>query len=127
MIFATSTPVNEAAFPLPNESMRYNEDIELYNNAAVNIVKEFGHEVNDLYALMKDQPLSDHSDVVHYYSRSGAELPAAKVCDCIGKAIDEPVGKINFDKWFDDADSYIGEDWGKKRNSLLNGNTVIGT
>ena len=58
---------------------RYNEDTEAYNEAAVKIVKEYGFEVNDLYALSATLPDEAHSDPVHYYTPIGTEIFANQV------------------------------------------------
>jgi len=70
-VFATSTRV-QSELMSPN-FMRYNEDIERYNEAAVSIVKKYGFGVNDLYAVSAALPLDAHSDKVHYYTSMGTE------------------------------------------------------
>lgn len=71
VIFATSTKV------IPERTnknfMRYNEDVEKYNKVAVDIVKKYGFEVNDLYSLSATLPEEAHSDWVHYYTPMGTE------------------------------------------------------
>jgi protein involved in sex pheromone biosynthesis len=52
---------------------RYNEEIEKYNDAAVKVVRKYGFEVNDLYALSVTLPEEAHSDPVHYYTPEGTE------------------------------------------------------
>lgn len=126
VIFATSTPMYEELFTTPEISVRYNRDIEIYNEAAIRIVKKHGHEINDLYGLMKDKPLSYHSDVAHYYSRNGAKLLAPQVCEAISKTINVEYEPINYDKWFADVESYDGTAWLKKRNELLASNIELG-
>ena len=53
--------------------MRYNKDIENYNKTAVEIVKKYGFEVNDLYSVSTSLPAEAHSDAVHYYTPVGTE------------------------------------------------------
>ncbi len=71
IIFATSTSV--VAEELDGDFRRTNEDIELYNEAAIKIVKKYGFEINDLYTLSKSLPKEAHSDPVHYYTPIGTE------------------------------------------------------
>ncbi len=77
VIFATSTSViSEKMSP---DFKRYNEEIERYNKAAVEIVTKYGFEVNDLYSLSAVVPESVHSDAVHYYTHEGTKLFTDKV------------------------------------------------
>ena len=77
VIFATSTAVQtEKMHP---SFIRYNEDTEAYNEAAEKIVKEYGFEVNDLYALSATLPDEAHSDPTHYYTPIGTEIFANQV------------------------------------------------
>lgn len=86
VIFATSTSViSEKMAP---DFMRYNEDIEKYNQAAVRIVTKYGFEVNDLYAVSKTLPEEAHSDAVHYYTDMGTEFFSKQVLEYIEKALD---------------------------------------
>ena len=71
VIFATSTRV--LSEKMDRNFKRYNEDIEKYNEVAVNIVKKYGFKVNDLYALSKMLPDEAHSDATHYYTSLGTE------------------------------------------------------
>lgn len=72
VIFATSTSVLSERMK-PNFK-RYNEDIEAYNTAAVNVVSKYGFQINDLYAASVTLPAEAHSDAVHYYTPMGTEL-----------------------------------------------------
>ena len=94
VIFATSTAVlSEKMEP---EFKRYNEEIEEYNKAAVEIVKKHGFAVNDLYPISKNLPESAHSDAVHYYTDEGTKAFAAPTLDYISAAlgIEAPECKI---------------------------------
>jgi len=71
VIFATSTSVISERMSV--NFKRYNEEIEEYNKTAVEIVKKYGFEVNDLYALSKSLPEEAHSDAVHYYTPMGTK------------------------------------------------------
>ena len=86
VIFATSTSV--VSEKMQKDFMRYNEDIELYNQAAVRIVTKHGFEVNDLYTLSKSLPDEARSDAVHFYTDMGTEAFARKVLECINKALE---------------------------------------
>ena len=85
-IFATSTSVQEEKM-VPASFMRYNKDIEEYNRTAVEIVKKYGHEVNDLYSVSASLPAEAHSDAVHYYTSIGTEAFTNEVLKAICKAI----------------------------------------
>ena len=126
VIFATTTPMYEELFTTPEISVRYNKDIEKYNEVAVRVVKKYGHEINDLYGLMKDKPLTYHSDVAHYYSRKAEMLIAEQVANCISKCIGAERSDINYDKWFDEAESYTGDEWIKKRTDGINAQIELG-
>ena len=71
VIFATSTRV--LSEKMSKDFKRYNEEIEKYNEAAVNVVKKYGFTVNDLYAVSATLPDEAHSDPVHYYTPMGTE------------------------------------------------------
>lgn len=77
VIFATSTSV--LSEKMDKNFKRYNEDIEEYNRVAVEIVKKYGFEVNDLYSVSLTLDENAHSDPVHYYTTSGTEVFTNKV------------------------------------------------
>lgn len=66
VVFATSTRV--ISEKMSDHFKRYNEEIEEYNKTAVSVVKKYGFEINDLYALSASLPIEAHSDPVHYYT-----------------------------------------------------------
>lgn len=85
VIFATSTSVlSEKMSP---DFKRYNEEIEKYNNAAVETVKKYGFEINDLYSLSTTLPEEAHSDPVHYYTPAGTEAFTNKVLSYVLPAL----------------------------------------
>ena len=86
VIFATSTQVQSEK--MSPDFKRYNEDIEAYNEAAVAIVKKYGFEVNDLYAVSAALPPEAHSDATHYYTPMGTEAFANQVLSCIVPALE---------------------------------------
>ena len=77
VIFATSTRVQSER--MGENFKRYNEEIEAYNAAALEVVKKYGFEVNDLYAVSAALPEEAHSDAVHYYTPMGTEAFANQV------------------------------------------------
>lgn len=105
VIFATSTPVQEELFW---RNYRYNKDVEEYNNAAIEIAKKHGFEINDLYALTKDAPKSYHSDVTHYYTKEGTRLITNKVVECIENCLNIKAKELDYDKLFADTDDVVG-------------------
>ena len=87
IIFATSTPVRECDF-IEEFEMRYNRDVEKFNNIAIDVLKPQGVIINDLYSLMKDTPDSYHSDQTHYYTAEATELMGGAVNRVLCKALD---------------------------------------
>ena len=85
VIFATSTSV-QSEFMSPN-FMRYNEEIEAYNAAAIKVVSKYGFRVNDLYAISVDLPAEAHSDAVHYYTPMGTKSLTEQVLSYILPAL----------------------------------------
>lgn len=85
VIFATSTSVISER--MSKDFKRYNNEIEQYNNVAIEIVKKYGFELNDLYAISKSLPKEAHSDPVHYYTRTGTEAFTKQVLNCISTAL----------------------------------------
>ena len=85
-VFATSTPVIESGY-IDGFEVRYNRDVEKYNEIAVNVLKKHGVIINDLYSLLKDKPESLHSDQTHYYTADATELIGSRVnfviCDIL--------------------------------------------
>ncbi|MBR5309012.1 MAG: hypothetical protein IKU43_09585 [Clostridia bacterium] len=85
VIFATSTRVlSEKMSP---DFKRYNEEIEEYNKAALEVVAKYGFEVDDLYALSASLPEAAHSDAVHYYTPVGTEAFTNKVLSYVVPAL----------------------------------------
>lgn len=81
VIFATSTSVLSEKMDI--NFKRYNEDVEKYNEAAINVVKKYGFKVNDLYTLSTTLPEEAHSDAVHYYTSMGTEAFTKQVLSVI--------------------------------------------
>ena len=85
VIFATSTSV--LSEKMQKDFKRYNEEIEKYNNVAIEIVKRYGFEVNDLYTLSTTLPENAHSDPVHYYTNIGTKAYTNQVLQYLCKAL----------------------------------------
>lgn len=80
IIFALSTAVvEEWARP---DFMRYNSDVEKYNEAAKRVLSEKGVIINDLYTLSASFDNSLHADFVHF-NEEGSQILARAVCDKI--------------------------------------------
>ena len=80
IIFALSTAVvEEWARP---DFMRYNSDIEKYNEVAKRVLSEKGVVINDLYTLSASFDNSLHADFVHF-NEEGSQILARAVCDKI--------------------------------------------
>ena len=77
VIFATSTSVISEKMS-PNFK-RYNEEIEKYNEAAVEVALRHGFEIDDLYSLSTSLSDDAHSDPTHYYTPMGTEAFTNKV------------------------------------------------
>lgn len=107
MIFATSTPCNEEGFRM-SPSKRFNADTERYNQAACEIVLQNGGSINDLYALLKDAPLSYHSDQTHFYTKEGTRVITDQVISCIEKALSVKAQPLDYDALFAEKNDALG-------------------
>ena len=81
IIFALTTPVIEK--DAPNGWMRYNRDIQQYNEAAAALMNRLGVKVNDLYSVAESFDESDYDDWTHFNER-GARILAQKVIQTCG-------------------------------------------
>ncbi len=86
VIFATSTRV--LSEKMDKDFMRSNEDIIRYNAVAVEIVKRYGFEVDDLYTVSAALPDEAHSDPTHYYTPMGTEVLTNAVLSAVLPALD---------------------------------------
>ena len=86
IVFATSTPVDETGF-IQDFETRYNADVEKYNAVACEVMRKYGVIINDLYGLMKDKPLSYHSDQTHFYTAQATELLGKRVVQTLCEAL----------------------------------------
>lgn len=85
VIFATSTSV--LSEKMDKDFKRYNEEIEEYNKAAVEVVKKHGFAINDLYKVSTSLPEEAHSDSVHYYTTMGTKVFADQVLSYVVPAL----------------------------------------
>lgn len=111
IIFATSTPVDEAIFQEKYEMtglMRWNKDTERYNQAACEIVRSLGGEINDLYNLLVDRQGEYHSDQTHYYTKEGTRVITNQVVDCIEKALNIKAKPLDYEQLFEKKNDVIG-------------------
>ena len=81
VIFATSTSV--ISEKMGKDFKRYNEEIEAYNAAAVEVVKRYGFVVNDLYAFSRNLPPEARTGPTHFNSEVGTALMAEAVLACL--------------------------------------------
>lgn len=85
-IFATSTPVQEELYDY--WFSRKNSDIDKINEVACGIVKKYGMRVNDLNALLRNQPKEVFSDKTHFNTPAAREIITKavlkEVCPALG-------------------------------------------
>ncbi len=91
IIFATTTPVSpkKAFLSETNHSIHRNSDIELYNQHAVEFMKENGVIVNDLYSLIiedLDRYVGDGVNDIIHPSVTGVDVLSDAVVSCIKEA-----------------------------------------
>jgi hypothetical protein len=87
MVFATSTRVQEHRYG--KDFKRYNKDVEEYNRIATDIVKKYGFEVDDLYAVSLRIGDIAHSDPTHYNTPEGEAAFSEQVVSCLMPYIEE--------------------------------------
>lgn len=78
VIFATTTPIGPK-----NEYQRSNQDIENYNRAALEILRPMGIAIDDLHALVAQNPRQMLCDDDTHPSEQGVKLIAQSVADSI--------------------------------------------
>ena len=105
VIFATSTPVNEAGF---GDLKRFNKDIEAYNAVACALAEKHGASVNDLYTLLKDVPLSYHSDMTHFYTKDATKIITERVVACIETELGIKGKPLDYDALFGEKKDIVG-------------------
>lgn len=83
-IFATSTRVREELYT--PDFFRSNQDVEWYNQIAVDALEAEGVLINDLYAITKDLTMEYYADWTHF-NETGSNMLAAQVTDVIRRAL----------------------------------------
>ncbi|HBF86343.1 MAG TPA: hypothetical protein DDW54_01540 [Clostridiales bacterium] len=106
MIFATSTPVREKLYV--GDYKRFNSDIELYNEKAIEVIKKNGGEINDLYNTVKNCPVDFYSDMTHLYTEEGTRLVTDKVISVLEKALGVKANKLNYKELFSEQQDVTG-------------------
>lgn len=85
VVWATTTPIDEAAHNAAKASRRHAADVAGYNRIAVGLARAAGFRINDLYAALSQAPLGELllPDGVHFtadgYARIGALVAAALI------------------------------------------------
>lgn len=88
MIYALTTQVIEPGFsPGTNIGMRFNKDIQRYNDIAKNVFHKLGVEINDLWSVSKKLPREAYSDGVHFDTKIGIQALGDKVAECLNHRI----------------------------------------
>ncbi len=105
VIFATSTRIIEEKFV---DNKRYNADTRVYNDAAVEIVKNYGAEINDLYSITENMPESYFIDMSHPYTKEGTKLLTERVVSVIEKALDIRRKDLDYDALFEEQKNITG-------------------
>lgn len=77
IIFATSTHVQQEKYG--EKLKRLNSDIEEYNEAAIDALKDTDTIINDLYAFTKDVSESCRSDMTHFNTPDGVKTLGGQV------------------------------------------------
>ena len=95
IIFATSTAVIEAGNTA--DHFRSNANIEAYNQAAIEALKDTDTIINDLYALTKDAPEEWHSDRTHYKTPKAIQAIGGQVVDVICKELEISAKEIDME------------------------------
>lgn len=86
LVFATSTPVQEELYDY--WFARTNADIDAINKVAVEIAKKHDIKVNDLNALLKNQPKEIFSDKTHFNTPLARELITKAVLKSVCPSLD---------------------------------------
>ena len=80
-VFALSTWVQEDLYL--GEYQRFNSDIRLFNDIAMQTLAPLGVEFNDLYAVSENAPKACWSDVTHFNTVDGIKRVGGQVVDCL--------------------------------------------
>ena len=84
--YVTEQLAGEAEVLFPSENCRF--AVEQFNRIARDVLADFPVEINDLYALMCDQPKSLYSDMTHFYTPEGTKRLGDRVTQVLRTALD---------------------------------------
>ena len=79
LVFATTTPVPDA----PVRPFRSADDVVLYNQLAVGVMREEGVRINDLFAFASPRLSQIQNERDVHFSKAGSEALATQVVDAI--------------------------------------------
>lgn len=84
VVWATSTPIDEAMHNASKPSRRHRSDLLEYNRLSASLAHDFGFRIHDLHALLSQAPLENLllADGVHY-NRTGNALIGQHIADAI--------------------------------------------
>lgn len=87
LVWATSTPFDEATHNGTKASRRYAADLRAYNARSVEIARRFGAGIHDLHAILASMHLEDLwlPDGLHF-NRAGCEAVGAAIAEVIADA-----------------------------------------
>jgi lysophospholipase L1-like esterase len=88
VVWATSTPVNEDRHNATKPFARFEADVDAYNAASMEIARELGIVVNDLFSVVMSAGRDDLliEDGVHF-TPEGGELLGEHVADCLKRLL----------------------------------------
>lgn len=92
-VFATSTNIVEEGYK--GGFKRHNHFIEQYNKIAVNTLKSYDVQINDLYEPTRDIPKEFRSDMTHFYTPEGTKLIGDRVLSVICNLLDINAQDVN--------------------------------
>jgi isoamyl acetate esterase len=84
VVWATSTPIDEAMHNGNKPSRRFRSDLLAYNRLSASLARSFGFRIHDLHDLLSQAPLESLllPDGVHY-NRTGNALIGQHIADAI--------------------------------------------
>jgi isoamyl acetate esterase len=84
VVWATSTPIDEALHNANKPSRRFRSDLLEYNRLSVSLARSFGFRIHDLHASLSKAPIENLLlvDGVHY-NRAGNALIGQHIADAI--------------------------------------------
>ncbi|MEQ1514293.1 MAG: SGNH/GDSL hydrolase family protein [Lysobacteraceae bacterium] len=88
VVWATSTPIDEAIHNRSKASRRYRTDLLEYNRRSESLARGFGFRIHDLHSLLSEAPLDTLllPDGVHY-NQAGCALVGQHIADAIEASV----------------------------------------